>query len=141
MSHRKILSGLVIGALAVAAAGAPAAMAIPADLPSGAAAKAQAPVFPQTANQHPAIRDARSPDAANPPHAAKSAPLPGPPTWPVNPKPIGHASQPAFDSGGGDDDGTDWLVPGLGLLAGSLILAGGLLATVKVRTARTHATH
>ena len=54
-----------------------------------------------------------------------TAPLPGPPTWPVNPEPI--APAPVVQAT--DDDGLDWTTIGLGI-GGSLLVLGGIAGAV-----------
>lgn len=84
MSPARILVPL----LAAMALAAPAAQAQPADYSRAAA--------PQ--------QDQRSPDAvdAATPHAPKTRPLPGPPTWPSNPQPISTPAAASDDAGGID---------------------------------------
>ena len=71
-------------------------------------------------------QDLRSPDARD--VAAKTAtkrPLPGPPTWPLNPEPL----QPPSVVQATDDGGHDWTTIGLGF-GGSLLVLGGIAGAV-----------
>ena len=57
---------------------------------------------------------------------AVAPPLPGPPTWPVNPQPISPApAVDVTDSG----SGLDWTTIAIGI-AGSLLVLGGIVAVV-----------
>ena len=64
-----------------------------------------------------------------------TAPLPGPPTWPVNPEPIG--PPPVVQAT--DDGGLDWTTIGLGF-GGSLLVVGAVAGVVlhSRRAARSH---
>ena len=61
--------------------------------------------------------------------------FPGPPTWPVNPEPIG--PPPVVEAT--DNGGLDWTTIGLGF-GGSLLVAGGVAGVVlhSRRAARSH---
>lgn len=75
-------------------------------------------------------QDVRSPDArdaAQRPRDTGSAftpPLPGPPTWPMEPRPITPAPTAKATDGG---NGVDWTTIGLGV-AGSLLAISGIAA-------------
>jgi hypothetical protein len=128
------LSRLLAAALAVAALAAPSALAQPAPYAAHHAGLPQA---------HPAAaaQDRRSPDAkdrADRPSDLRSAaqatkgPKPaGPPTWPVNPRPI-TAGQPASDTGNGGSS-----LPLVLVIIGGA--AAALLAGVRLVRPRLHA--
>jgi hypothetical protein len=141
------ITRMLAAAVATAALAAPAATAAqPPDMHASVALAAA------QANER---QDLRSPDARdatvhprravqtiNAPGAtavdsASTKPLPGPPTWPVNPQPVkaAPAAQPA-----GDGDGIDWTTIAIGI-AGSLIAVGGLaLLANRRRTPRLSTT-
>jgi hypothetical protein len=136
---RKLAAALAIAAVAVPAA---TAQAQPADMHASVAQAAA------KANERQDLRSADARDAAihprGPGHpvnalgatavdSASQKPLPGAPTWPVNPQPIksAPAAEPV-DTG----DGVDWTTIALGI-AGSLIAVGGLaLVANRRRTPR-----
>jgi hypothetical protein len=115
-------------ALAVAAlAAAPAAQARPADI-HAPLARAQA-----KAQHKQDLRSADARDAAVHPRSAHNvAPLPGPPTWAVNPRPITPVPVAEVSD---DGNGIDTTTIGLGI-AGSLIAAGGAAALLTSRRSR-----
>ena len=112
--HRTTIVAML--ACALLAIAAPVAAAGPADMHASfaeAAAKAQQK------------QDLRSPDARD--AAVKTTttpPVPGAPTWPVNPEPI--APAPVVQA---TDDGLDWTTIGLGF-GGSLLVLGGIAGAV-----------
>ena len=117
-------------ALAVAALVAPSVQAQPADMHAStaiAAARAQEK------------RDMRLPGARTaelPPRDAGKAvpaPLPGPPTWPVNPQVI----EPTASAETTDGQGIDWAPIAIGGAA-SLLLVAGLAVLGTRRTRRLH---
>ena len=133
MSTNRILAA----ALAAAAlAAAPAAQAQPADM-HASVAQAQAKANAK-ANAKQDLRSADARDAAKHPRAytpgAESAPLPGPPTWAVNPQPIAPAPVAEVSDGG---DGVDTTTIGLGI-AGGLLAVSGLAALTTRRSRRLH---
>ena len=92
--------------------------------------------------QHPR----KSPVVVNAPGAtvvdsqSKAAPVaPGQPTWAVNPKPLHAPAQPASTTA--SDDGTDWVLIGLGAGLTLLVLGGIAALTSRSRALpRTRAT-
>jgi hypothetical protein len=114
-THRAtIVAVLACMLLAIAA---PAGAAPPPDMHASfaeAAAKAQ---------QQQDLRSADARDAAL--KTTTKPPLPGPPTWPVNPEPI--APAPVVQATG--DGGLDWTTIALGL-GGSLLVLGGIAGVV-----------
>ena len=129
-----LTSALAVAALVIPAAGAQAAQ--PPDMHASTAIAAAAAREKAQTKQ-----DLRSPDARDaaihprgPGHAINAPgatvvdsqsvnPLPGAPTWPVDPKPItsAPASQPVTTA----DDGIDWTTVLIGI-AGSLLAFGGI---------------
>jgi hypothetical protein len=61
--------------------------------------------------------------------------LPGPPTWAVDPEPLGRPAEPVATK---DDDGGGWLLAGLGLTGAAIAAggAGGLARRYRVRARR-----
>ncbi len=132
-------------ALAAAAIAAPAAAAKPAAEKDMHASTAQAAKAQQKLDQRQDLRSADTIDAAMHPRKSpvvvdapgatvvdsqSKSPLPGPPTWPTNPKPI----TPAPAAKPVDDGGIDWKSVGIGL-AGTVLAIGGIVA-VTSRTRR-----
>jgi len=113
--------------LAAALVAAPAVPAQPADMRASVA---------QAAADAQAKQDLRSPDARDQRtiDPATRPPLPGPPTWPVDPKPINQASTVTADT-----DSVNWATIGLGI-AGSLLAVGGLALLSARRTQRLRVT-
>jgi hypothetical protein len=114
-------------ALAGAAIAAPAAIAQPQDFGTPAARDAEVGTSSLAGTTSDDVgQDLRSPDAKD-----AVRPLPGPPTWPVHPKPItAHATANQTAPGGGDD--TPWGILGLGIT----LAAGGATAGVAGRRRR-----
>jgi len=114
------LTRTLLAALAATALAAPTALAQP-GAPGGNAAR----LFPTRHTQ-----DLRSPDAidAATRPGAITQPLPGPPSWPLHPRPI---TTPTTTT----DHGVDGTTIGLGI-AGSLLAAGGI-AGIGRRSRRT----
>jgi hypothetical protein len=109
-------------ALAATAFAAPTALARPLDAPTVAKA-------PDTARQQD-LRHLR----AGGTNVGATRPLPGAPTWPVNPQPI--KSAPAVhisDTGGG----RNWTTIEFGI-AGSLLILGGIVGIHSRRLGRAH---
>lgn len=107
----------------IAAIAAPAAQARPADI--------HAPLGRANA-QAEKKQDMRSPDARD--AAGHRKALPGPPTWPTNPKPI--APAPAADTAAdASGSGVDWAPITIGIAAG-LVLVSGLFALSSRRMRR-----
>jgi hypothetical protein len=119
LTTRSIHRTTIVAALACAllAIAAPVAAAQPADMHASfaeAAAKAQQK------------QDLRSPDARDAGvKKTTTAPLPGPPTWPLNPEPL----QPPSVVQASDDGGLDWTTIGLGI-GGSLLVLGSIAGAV-----------
>jgi hypothetical protein len=116
---RTLAAALTIAALAV-----PAAQAQPADMRASVAqalAQEQQKQDLRSADSTPAV----SGQAVNAPGATavdsvSQRPLPGPPTWPVNPEPIKPAPVVDVSDGGG----LDWTTIGLGIVGSLLLVAG-----------------
>jgi hypothetical protein len=144
-------------ALAIAALAVPAAQAQPTDMHASvaqAAAKAQQKQDLRSADTRDAAVSARKQDlrhlqaggsytpgstpavsgqavnarGATAVDSASQRPLPGPPTWPVNPQPI----KPAPVVHTSDSGGLDWTTIGLGI-AGSLLLVAGVAGVARHR--------
>jgi LPXTG-motif cell wall-anchored protein len=144
MSHRSILTRTAAIALMAWALAAPTALARPAEIPVQPAPATGDYVVPGNDAQK-GVRDAvaglygpqRAPGASGAAAGDSTTrpPLPGPPTWPVNPKPISPVRDvPGSDTGGGFDSTTIALG-----IAGLLAIAGaGALArrTRRLRRAR-----
>jgi hypothetical protein len=136
---RRIIRTATI-AMAAVALGAPTALARP-DAPSAVAKADAVGTHKQDARSPDAIDAARLPrthdQATNAPAAAVDSatgrPLPGPPTWAVNPQPITTAPAAKVTDGG---NGVDWMTIGLGI-GGSLLAVGGLAALTSRRDRRT----
>ena len=122
------LTRTLAAALAIAALAAPAAQARLADAPSSSAAKNQQD--PRPDNQVGAYTPGSVPAVSYPSahNAAPARPVPGPPTWPVGPKPI--TPVPA-DEG----NGLEGTTTALGI-AGSLLAVCGIGAAVQYRRTR-----
>jgi hypothetical protein len=148
------LSRLLVATLAVAALAAPSAMAQPIDTPmqqqdmhASTVTKPEAaqqdlrteasqlPAYPSRAAAQSAQTDLRGENAKPVPSSPRV--LPGPPTWPTDPKPIPPSEAPAV-ADDGDGGGIDLPVALIGI-AGVLALAGGLGA-VALRS-RTRVAH
>jgi hypothetical protein len=146
MIRTHTLTRALVAALAVTALVAPAAGAKPVDMGATPAPKPHPVNAPGTDvgapdQQAPAAtpivnQDLRSPDAAD---VRSTLPgvrstLPGPPTWPVDPKPIRPAPVAPVD-----DDGTPWSAIGISLAIACLALAGsaGMAGRIRRRTRRT----
>jgi hypothetical protein len=142
MTRTHTLTRALVAALAVTALVAPTAGAQPADLraPDQQAATPQpvnargtdvaAPDQQAPASKPIVNQDLRSPDAAD---ARSTVPevrstLPGPPTWPVDPKPIRPAPVAPVD-----DDGTPWSTIGISLAVALLALAGSAGTAGRIR--------
>jgi hypothetical protein len=137
MSHRKTLSRLTIASLAAVGIAAPAATAMPAGPPVGTVKDHWQAHMPSTTTKpettHQELRGEAAVDQSRPP--VRNPRLVGPPTWPVDPQPIGRAETQSAggDGGGGDDD-----VPVLALvIGGALVLGGGMAVTAVRLRART----
>ena len=144
MPKGNMLSRLLIVTLTAAAVAAPAAVAMPID-PTGPSDAAQLSAEPSVA------QDLRGEAAAGTTAAPKSgqdlrsevtkdpmrAPLPGPPTWPVNPQVIATPNEPV-PADGGDGGGIEAPLVAL-IIAGVLALGGGLtVAALRQRTRTAH---
>jgi hypothetical protein len=143
MTKGNTLSRLLIASLTAAAVAAPAATAQPVEpVPmtpnaapnqqlQGEAAKDQAPA----PSPHQQLQGEAAKDPSRAPAPAVE-PVPGPPTWPVNPEPIAPPAAPVADDG----DGGGIEAPVLALIiAGGLALAGGLAAAaLRHRTPVAH---
>jgi hypothetical protein len=82
--------------------------------------------FAEAAAKAQQKQDLRSPDARDAGvKKTTTAPLPGPPTWPLNPEPL----QPPSVVQASDDGGLDWTTIGLGF-GGSLLVLGGIVGAV-----------
>jgi hypothetical protein len=126
MPHGNNLSRLLIATLAAGAIAAPAAMAQPTD--PVATADQPAPV------QRTDMRGEATKDTSRAPAPPRQ--LPGPPTWPMHPKPITPAQVAVADDGNGD--GVDAPVVAA-IVAGALALGGGLtVAGLRHRTRVAH---
>jgi hypothetical protein len=150
MPKGNTLSRLLIASLSVAALAAPAAVAKPIDMHASTVTKpepanqdmrteaAALPAYPSPATK-PAQMDLRSENAVDPsrkPAPATPRVLPGPPTWPMHPKPIATAPGPVADDG--DGGGVDAPVVAL-IIAGVLALGGGMtVVTLRHRTRVAH---
>lgn len=142
MTRTHTLARMLAAALAITAIAAPAAAAKPLDLRSPDAQDAVSYAPPNARGtdvgapdqQVPAPlahQDRRSPDAADPTVTAR--PVPGLPTWPVNPQPLTPVSAQASE-----DDGTPWLT--VGLIAGAVLALAGTAATAGRIRRRIHRT-
>ncbi len=149
-THRRILHRLALASLAALCIGAPVASAAPTD-PAGTGTTTQDPrqqdmhaSTVQKPDKVVVVRDARGESAAGggtTGGTTTKAPLPGPPTWPVNPAPLPQPEQQPVATGDGDDIGID-LPVALLILAGTLALGGGLaVAAMKARAHTTRAAH
>jgi hypothetical protein len=125
----KTLSRAALAALAALAMGAPVAVAQPADGVKAAPAAKQDLRSPDARDAaRPAPKqDMRSPDARDAARPRPPAALPGPPTWPANPRPITSAPVP---SGGG---GGVSLPPVIAIAGFCLVLAMAGAAVVRMR--------
>jgi hypothetical protein len=123
-THRTtIVAVLACALLAIAA---PAGAAPPPDMHAS---------FAQAAAKAQQQQDLRSPDSRDAGvSTTTTAPLPGPPTWPVNPEPVQPAPVVKATA-----SGPDWTTIGLGV-AGSLLVLGGIAGIVLHgrRVARAH---
>ena len=130
MTRTHTLVRTLAAALAITAIAAPAAAAKPVDLrtpdaqdavsyPSPNARGTDVAAPDQQAPAPVARQDRRSPDAADPPVTPR--PVPGLPTWPLNPQPLTPVSAQAIE-----DDGTPWLT--VGLIAGAVLALAGTAA-------------
>jgi hypothetical protein len=145
----------LVATLAIAAVAAQAAQARPADIHAPvaqAAAKAQQKQDLRSPDARDAAVNARRQDlnhlraggltsytpGATAVDSTTRRSLPGPPTWPVNPRPITPAPAAKVTDGG---NGVDWTTIALGI-AGSLLAVGGLAAVTsrRRRTQRLGAT-
>jgi hypothetical protein len=154
MPKGNTLPRLLIASLTAVAVAAPAAVAQPID-PQGTTAPVQReavqtdlrtensklPAFPSPATKATQT-DLRSENAIDPSRKpAPSSPraLPGPPTWPMHPKPITPANAPAA-ADDGDGGGIDLPVALIGI-AGVLALGGGLTVMAMRTRNRTRVAH
>jgi hypothetical protein len=126
------ISRIVPLALVLVATAAPAAQA-----QAGTAAEHQRPAqvgdpgFLDYRPAEPAGADLVSPDARDSGRReTAAAPLPGPPTWPVDPKPLDAPASPAVAA-----DGFDWFDAGIGAagIAALMVALGGVAVTVRMR--------
>jgi hypothetical protein len=154
MPKGNTLPRLLIASLTAVAVAAPAAVAQPIDMHKTVPVQREAakldlrteasalPAYPSPATKAAPQTDLRSENAADP--SRKPAPsfpraVPGPPTWPMHPKPITPAPAPAV-ADDGDGGGID-LPVALAGIAGALALAGGLgVMAMRFRT-RTRVAH
>ena len=115
---------LVVAGIAAAAIAPSAALAVPIADAGGTAPQTQdnrapdqvAPPAPGTG----VVQDLRAPDQVAP-GSKDVKPLPGPPTWPVNPQPIVNAAPSATSTDDGLDDGVL-----IAIGAGAVLLVGGI---------------
>ena len=115
---------LVVAGIAAAAIAPSAALAVPITDDGGTAPQTQdmrapdqvTPAAPGTG----VVQDLRAPDQVAP-GSKDVKPLPGPPTWPVNPQPIVNAAPSATSTDDGLDDGVL-----IAIGAGALLLVGGI---------------
>jgi hypothetical protein len=146
------VSRLLVASLAVAALAAPAAVAQPIDarqkdMHASTVTKPEAaqqdlrteasalPAYPSRAAAKSAQADLRSENAKPVPSSPRV--LPGPPTWPTDPKPITPSKAPAV-ADDGDGGGIDLPVV-LIAIAGALALAGGIgVMALRSRTRVAH---
>ncbi len=108
---------MLAAALAVAALAAPTAVAKPIDAPPSAAQRDMHASVAEAAaakreKQEQRARNASGLPAYPSPTVRQREPLPGPPTWPLNPKPI--TSPPAVFADDADE-GLDWATIGIGV--------------------------
>ena len=127
MPFKSLTARALALALAAALVAAPAAPAQPADM-HASVAQAAADAHAKQDLRSPEARDQRTIDQATRP------PLPGPPTWPVDPQPINQASTVSADT-----DSVNWTTVGLGI-AGSLLAVGGLALLSARRAQRLRVT-
>ncbi len=140
MTRTHTLNRVLAAALAITAIAAPAAAAKPVDLrapdardavfyapPNARGTDVGAP--DQQAPAPVARQDRRSPDAADP--IVTSRPVPGLPTWPLDPQPLTPVSAQALE-----DDGTPW--PTVGLIAGAVLALAGTAVTAGRIRRRIH---
>jgi hypothetical protein len=153
MPKGNTLPRLLIASLTAVAVAAPAAVAQPIDMhptvptkPQQAmddlrteAAASPADRSPATKAAQTDLRTENSVDPSSKPVPSYPRALPGPPTWPMHPKPITPAPGPvAADDGG--DGGIDLPVALLGI-AGVLALGGGLTVVALRTRSRTRVAH
>jgi hypothetical protein len=153
MPKGNTLPSALIASLTAVALAAPVAVAQPIDMHRAAPVQREAanldlrteasalPAYP-SASKDAAQKDLRSENAVDPSRApAPSFPraLPGPPTWPMNPKPIVPAHAPVAGDEGGDG-GID-LPVALAGIAGILALGGGLTVVALRTRSRTRVAH
>jgi hypothetical protein len=153
MPKGNTLPRLMIASLTAMAVAAPAAVAQPIDMhrtvptkpkPAMQDLRTEAsalPAYPTPATKA-AQKDLRTENAVDP--SRKPAPsfpraLPGPPTWPMHPKPITPAHAPAA-ADDGDGGGIDLPVALIGI-AGTLALGGGLAVAALRPRSRTRVAH
>jgi len=117
---------LVVAGIAAAAIAPSAALAVPSTDVGGTTApqtqdnRAPDQVAPAAPGTGAAPQDLRAPDQVAPgPKDVK--PVPGPPTWPVNPQPIVNAAPSTTSTDDGIDDGVLIAIGG-----GALLLVGGI---------------
>jgi hypothetical protein len=129
MPHGNNLSRLLIATMAAGALAAPAAMAQPTDpVDTG---RQSAPI------QRMDLRGEATTDTSRTPAPPRQ--LPGPPTWPMHPKPITPAQAPVAEGADdGDGGGVDAPIVAA-IIAGTLALGGGLtVAGLRHRTRVAH---
>jgi hypothetical protein len=130
MTRTRTLARMLAAALAITAIAIPAAAAKPVDLRSPDAQDAASSVPPNARGTDVAApdqqvptslahQDRRSPDTADLTPTVR--PVPGPPTWPLNPEPLTPVSAQAIE-----DDGSPWLT--VGFIAGAVLALGGTAA-------------
>ena len=117
---------LVVAGIAAAAIAPSAALAVPSTDQGGTTApqtqdnRAPDQVAPAAPGTGAAPQDLRAPDQVAP-GSKDVKPLPGPPTWPVNPQPIVNAAPSATSTDDGLDDGVL-----IAIGAGAVLLVGGI---------------